>query len=503
MDSNDSVDRPGMARPRRGASILPASVTAVAIGILAAAIYYREDLTLSHYDARAHLVVARRVVDSLQPGWRQLGGVWLPLPHMLNLLPVQIDWFYRTGLSAVVLSVAGFVLAASSLWWLVERATRSRWAAWTAFAIFVAQPDVLYLQATPMTEALLMGFSLLGVALAWKWVSHGATQPVWPAGVSLALACLTRYEAWTLSGGVVLFSAAALARRGVTLVESIRRASMLAIWPTAAMLMFMVLSRATVGAWLVTGGFFSPDVTVFHQPVAIATVVMSAVRTMNGTVVTTWAAISVGIVLFIVWNKPERAPLMVILALFLGAIVPISAFWNGHPVRIRYMVPSTMIVAAAAGLGTGLLQRGRAVVACIVITAAIVETPPIGVRSPMVVEASRNQSDRVERRTVTECLVQDFDDTSILASMGSLAPYMQDAAVKGFALRQFVHEGTGQLWKDSLLSPTLHVGWILIDEHNQERDVLAQERIRSTVFLSGFSRFCEAGGLVLYRRAEG
>ena len=60
-------------------------------------IYARADLTLSHYDARAHLVVARRVVDSLTPGWRQLGGVWLPLPHLINLIPVQWDSSYRTG----------------------------------------------------------------------------------------------------------------------------------------------------------------------------------------------------------------------------------------------------------------------------------------------------------------------------------------------------------------------------------------------------------------------
>ena len=49
-------------------------------------------LTLAHYDARAHLVVARRILDSLMPGWQQVGAVWLPLPHLLNMLPVQIDW---------------------------------------------------------------------------------------------------------------------------------------------------------------------------------------------------------------------------------------------------------------------------------------------------------------------------------------------------------------------------------------------------------------------------
>jgi hypothetical protein len=42
-------------------------LVAVAVGIAAAALYYSQDLTLSHYDAKAHLVVARRIVDSMQP----------------------------------------------------------------------------------------------------------------------------------------------------------------------------------------------------------------------------------------------------------------------------------------------------------------------------------------------------------------------------------------------------------------------------------------------------
>src|SRR5262245_35130699 len=53
-----------------------------------------------HYDARAHLVVARRVLDNLTPGWIQLGAVWLPLPHLLNVLPARSDFLYRTGLFA-------------------------------------------------------------------------------------------------------------------------------------------------------------------------------------------------------------------------------------------------------------------------------------------------------------------------------------------------------------------------------------------------------------------
>ena len=90
-------------------------VTPIALGVAAAiggAIvalhYHRLGLTLSHYDARGHLIVSRRVIDSITPGWQQIGAVWLPLPHLLNMIPVQLDFFYRTGASGVWV-VVGFI----------------------------------------------------------------------------------------------------------------------------------------------------------------------------------------------------------------------------------------------------------------------------------------------------------------------------------------------------------------------------------------------------------
>jgi hypothetical protein len=241
------------------------TLLAVAVGVFAARAYYVQDLTLSHYDAKAHLVVARRIVDSMRPGWMQIGAVWLPLPHLLNLVPVQVDTFYRTGLSAVAFSVFGFVIGAVSLWWVVARATGSAIAAWAAFAVFGAHPDVLYLQATPMTESLLMGLCLLATALTWKWIVAKGDSPVWPAAVALALACLTRYEAWPITVAIVGLATVLLVRMGVPLGLSLKRVAALAAYPAAAVMGFMALSRLTVGSWLVTGGFFEIDPNTLSQ----------------------------------------------------------------------------------------------------------------------------------------------------------------------------------------------------------------------------------------------
>ena len=233
------------------------TLAALAIGVGAAISFYVQDLTLTHYDAKAHLVVARRIVDSMRPGWMQIGAVWLPLPHLLNLIPVQVDAFYRTGLSADAFSVIGFVVGAVALWKIVACATGSPAAGWAAFAVFAGHPDVLYLQATPMTESLLMGLCLLGIAQTWTGITNEGVGSVWRAGLFLALACLTRYEAWPIS--VVALAAVTLSRRGISSGHMVARVAALAALPIAAVVGFMILSRLTVGSWLVTGGFFDID----------------------------------------------------------------------------------------------------------------------------------------------------------------------------------------------------------------------------------------------------
>src|SRR5678816_3812237 len=124
---------------------------AAVLGCAVAIRYHTLGLTLTHYDARAHLVVARRIFDSITPGWQQVGAVWLPLPHLLNTLPVQIDALYRTGASAVAISIASFAVAVSAVAWVIAAMTRSRIAAGAGALVFALNPNVLYLQATPMT----------------------------------------------------------------------------------------------------------------------------------------------------------------------------------------------------------------------------------------------------------------------------------------------------------------------------------------------------------------
>ena len=57
----------------------------IIMSITAWYINYRNGLITIYNDSMSHLNISKAVVSSLQPGIAQLGGVWLPLNHLLDL----------------------------------------------------------------------------------------------------------------------------------------------------------------------------------------------------------------------------------------------------------------------------------------------------------------------------------------------------------------------------------------------------------------------------------
>ena len=118
----------------------------------------------------------------------------------------------------------------------------------------------------------------------------------------------------------------------------------------------------------------------------------------------------------------------------------------------------------------------------------------------MVSEAQWDRPNIVARDAVTACLTSAYAGESVMASMGSLGHYMQDLSRAGFSIRDFLHEGNGDIWLNALNSPRPYAGWILIEEKAEGGDMLAKIVRERPEFLTGYTRTCEAAGVALYRR---
>jgi len=456
-------------------------------------------------------VVARRIADSLTPGWQQIGAVWLPLPHLLNAAPVQVDALYRTGASAVAVSILSFAITAVAIGWIVARLTGSVLAAAAGLVVFGLNPNVLYLQATPMTEPLLMALTVTSIALLIAWCDgvsadvSGRTAASGPStalvGWVFVLSCMTRYEAWPVTIGALAASVWVLWRGGVPLSNACRAVGRLALYPITSLIAFSAFSRIVIGSWFASG-FFVPENPAQGHPWDAVKQIVWGLHELSGSGVLVFAVAGAALLTWTTLLDRRRPEAIMPLALMGTASVPWSAFVDGHPYRIRYMVPLIAAQAICAGVLAGGWRRARVPLAVVLIGVCAWELHPFADDAPMVAEAQWDRPNIEARDRVTACLTAGYRGESVMASMGSLGHYMQDLSRAGFDLRDFLHEGNGDIWLNALDSPRPFAGWILIEEKAEGGDMLAQVARRNPHFLDGFTRVCEAAGVALYRRAD-
>ena len=465
--------------------------------------YAYQGLTLSHFDARAHLVVARRILDSLTPGWQQIGAVWLPLPHLLNMIPVQVDAWYRSGASGAAISVASTGLAAWAMARLIVIATGSIAGAAAAAALFVTNPNLLYLQSTPMTEPLLFALALLALALLVEWIQSGAPGRPTAAGVALAALCMTRYEGWTIACAAIGLTACVLLRRGETFTRALRASFDLGIWPLVAIVLFTLNSRWTIGYWFIPRDFFVPENEALGHPWMAWEQVRESVYQLSDPWLVRAGYAGAALVVLNFLASRRRTTLLLLLSTAAAGALPWYAYLQGHPVRVRYGLPLVAAAASLSGAGVALLWRPIGWAAAAVLVALVTwQTSPWNRQAVLVIESQRDAANIEDRRAITRYLLDHYKgDGPIMISMGSLAHYMQELGQAGFDIHSILHEGNGEAWRYAVLGPKGYVSWVVMEERAEGGDALYRALMRDPRYLEGFERVAEGGGAALYRES--
>ena len=194
--------------PASRAETLPIGMFAIVAGFVALSISATHGYMLLYGDAVAHLGIARRIVDTRYPGLMQLGGVWLPLPHLLMLPFVGNMQWWQNGMAGAWPSLICYVVGVMGFYRLARRVLTPAWAM-AATAFFGLNANLLYLATTAMTEPLflallvwivLMTMECMDALRLERHVIAGARMLV--LGPLIFAAVMTRYDGWIL-GAVV------------------------------------------------------------------------------------------------------------------------------------------------------------------------------------------------------------------------------------------------------------------------------------------------------------
>jgi hypothetical protein len=196
------------ARPAKREEVLPVALAAVALGFVALIICVSRGYLLLYGDAVAHLGIARRILDSRNPGIIQLGGVWLPLPHLLILPFVQKMEWWQNGLAGAWPSLLCYVVSVAGLYRLARRMMPPSWAL-VATAFYGLNPNLLYLSTTAMTEPLFLAIVIWTTRLTMECLAAlrapraGAiNKRLVLLGMLIMAAVFTRYDGWIFGAAV-------------------------------------------------------------------------------------------------------------------------------------------------------------------------------------------------------------------------------------------------------------------------------------------------------------
>jgi hypothetical protein len=499
-DSKSSKSSP-RSKPDRSGRIGPALAAFALLTALSAAAawwFHANGYTLYYGDAQAHESIARRILDSRTPGYEQIGTVWLPLPHALTLPFIRNEWLWRNGLAGVIPSAAFFVLGGAFLFSAVRRLTASAAAGGAAASLMAFNPNLLYLQSTPMTETIFLG-ALLGVL--YFTVLFAQTRRLIAAlgaGFCLLLASLTRYEGWFL----IPFAALYLLLSG----EKKR---------VSATVLLLVIAGAGPAYWLAHNAYFySNPLEFYNGPYSAKAIYQraldhglekypgdhdlarafqqykAAARLCAGLPLLVLGA---GGLLVCMLRRVWWPPLLLLLvpAFYVWSIygsgtpVFVPNLWPNSYYNTRYAVAVIPLAALAGGLLVTAAPQGlRKAFAVLLVLAGV--SPWIAYpRMDGWVCWKESQVNSEARRAwtaeATEFLKENYKGGGILASFGDLTGIFREA---GIPLRHILHEGNDPPFRAALHRPDMFLlqRWVVALDGDAVSAAMAKTELRGPRF---------------------
>jgi hypothetical protein len=464
---------------------------------------------LNYGDAVAHLHIARRVFDSHQPRFTQLGSVWLPLPHILLIPFVQVYSWWANGIAGVIPSALAYLAACTGLYRLARR-----WLPWPcamlALWFFAANPNLLYLQTTAMTEPLFLCETIWIALWLVEWRDSLDADPkrarrlLYFIAAGLIATIFTRYDGWVIALLAWVSIGIILARRGGLRCRVFWLASVLVVGAPVA---WFIYNAAAFGDWLyfLRGPYSAKAIEIrtsvpgfpphpgWHDPWVALILFMKAAEldaaaAAWGTVLLTLSVLGT----LYAWLTERRRGFAWALLLWLpvpfytysvayGSVPIFLPVWWPHSwYNLRYGMELLPALALGIGFAAQLIRAimlefkprnfsGEALTLWLNCAAAFLlaatglnllqmlrERPLVFVESTKNIESRRSYEKRIPQ-ALKALLIQ--RPGAVILMETSADPEL--VALTGIPLRQTINESDLEIYKDALAAPAAHAGLVL------------------------------------------
>lgn len=474
---------------------------AILLSVVFYIIFSQLNLVTAYNDAQSHLNMARLVYDNLKPGLAQIGSVWLPLNHILNLVLVWNDAMWRSGFAGSVWSMLSYVLSVYVIYKFILKVVGNKYSAFIGAFLFATNLNILYMQATPMTELTLIFFFTTASYFFYLWAKDKKTPYLIPVAVLVFFATLTRYDGWFLFAFIILtllfiFYKELRKEAGKGQYAKARASSFLerrlVVFATLAALgiflwfiwnfvifgdaLYFILGPYSARAqqdWLASLGFLPTDHNLFLSIKAYSLAVVDNA----GLILTIFALVGLG--LYALRNRIQDSSLALytllspfffhVISLFLGfssLFIPgisdeILSHADNPWLNVRYglmMLPSVALFSSYFTKKSAFLKVTLFV--CIILQGFIFYRTEI-----VTLSDAQTQRTVLNTKDVQNWLLLNAknNDGLILTSVS-----YHNALIfsTGLPLRRFIHEGSGKYWEESLIDPAIYAKWIIVSNED-------------------------------------
>ena len=456
---------------------------------------YHAGLATTYNDAMSHLDIARLVIDSKQTGLTQLGSVWLPLDHILDLTLIWNNWAWHSGFAGSFFSMLAYVFSAIGIYEIVMELTDNIWASIVGGLAFALNPNILYLQTTPLTEPLYLVLVIASILYIIKFFKTDNLRFLLLAGIFGFLQVLARYDGWFvvfIEGLVLLYHQRFIAKHHFQ--ETIAKILLFAtpiifavvLWLTWNTLIFgsplyFILGpysahaqQATIqkSASLITKGNVLISLLAYWYSISANIGAYLAVLSLMGATLFLFlknktADLKVKMLVFILLLSPI---IFNVLALYLGfSILNLPALhWNpsqdpsGQWFNVRYGIMALPFVAVFVGLLSNFLKKKVFIV--LVAILVIAQSFLVYHQGLITVADGTIGSSSFVNNDIAQVLAKNVQPgQNVLMSISS---FNAVSFKSDLPLNDFIYEGVSSEWPEALVRPENYATWIVMANGN-------------------------------------
>jgi cellulose synthase/poly-beta-1,6-N-acetylglucosamine synthase-like glycosyltransferase len=496
--------------------LLTTLVIAIILSIGSTIYVFQHHLTLIYADAMSHMLLGRIIFDSATPGLAQLGGVWLPLPHLLIALFAWNDYLWTTGLAGSIVSMGCYLGTSVYVFLAIRQLTQNSCAGFIGSLVFILNPNILYLQATPLTEPLCWLTFTASCYYLLAWIQEDKQRYLLFAAGSTFFATLARYDGWSvfLLFLVVIPLVGLLKRYPIGKIKGL--VLQYAVLGGLGIILWLVWNKVIFGDFL----YFQHGPFSFQQHTDVAAVApffrhhlltdityygMGAAETI-GTVLTTLAV--VGLILFLIRRRSIIYTIAVLVFLVPFAFYVIAFFFGQAdlfspqtPFYLSGIIPITTNLAnsryasevvAPAAIFVGLLVprwnqhfrisiSGIWIVRICLLLIAITQSVWILYGGVISVMSDTHPPFCNASYSISAYLNQHYDGGYILLTN---YPFHLSESESGIHFSNVIYEGSGVLWQQALQNPAQSVDWVIMQPGDRVATAIAQN---DPIFSSHFT----------------